>query len=118
MASPSYAGPIVLITGPGAVSAAENFMMMLVGAGRVTVVGRTSAGTNGNITGVQLPGGFSFSFTGMAVTFPDGSRFHGVGIVPDVEVQPTAADYASRRDAELLAAIQILRAKQPPVRTR
>jgi len=102
--------PIVLLTSPITVSAAENFSMMLTGADRVTVVGRNSAGTNGNITGARLPGGFYFTFTGMQVLFPDGSRFHGVGIQPDVEVGPTPQDYADGADPELEAAIETLRA--------
>ncbi|WNG45420.1 peptidase S41 [Archangium minus] len=108
LSEPSYAGPIVLLTGPGAVSAAENFSMMLTGAHRVTVVGRRSAGTNGNVTRLVLPGLMQVMFTGMEVLFPDGSRFHGVGIVPDIEVAPTAADLAENRDPELLRAIQFL----------
>lgn len=105
---PSYAGPIALLVGPVTVSAAENFSMMLVGAGRVTVVGRRSAGTNGNITGVQTPGGFSFTFTGMEVLYPDRSLFHGVGIVPDVEVAATAADYFNGDDPVLQAGIEVV----------
>ena len=56
-------------------------------------VGRQSAGTNGNITGVQLPGAFAFSFTGMKVTHADGSPFLGLGIVPDVDVKLSAAAF-------------------------
>jgi C-terminal processing protease CtpA/Prc len=100
-----YAGPVVLLVGPRTVSAAENFSTMLVGADAVTVIGRNSAGTNGNITGLVLPGGMYFTFTGMEVQYPDGSTFHGVGIVPDVEVVPTAADLRDGRDAEIEAAI-------------
>lgn len=104
----TFAGPIALLVGPTTVSAAENFSMMLVGADRVTVVGRRSAGTNGNITGLKLPGGFYLSFTGMEVLYPDGSTFHGVGIVPEVEAAPTAASYRDDTDPELLAAIEAL----------
>jgi peptidase S41-like protein len=107
---PAWSRPIVLLTGPHAVSAAENFMQMLVGAHRLTaIVGeRRSAGTNGNITGVQLPGGFGFSYTGMRVLNPDGSRHHGVGIVPDVETSLSAADLRDGVDRDLLAAIDVL----------
>ncbi len=108
--APSFQGPIVLLVGPGAISAAENFSMMLVGAQRVRVVGRRSAGTNGNITHLGLPGGGGFIFTGLEVLMPDRSPFHGIGIVPDVEVLPTAADFAAGRDPELLKAIELLNA--------
>jgi C-terminal processing protease CtpA/Prc len=94
------------------VSAAENFMQMLVGAGRLAgIVGeQPSAGTNGNITGIQLPGGFGFIYTGMRVLNPDGSRHHGVGIVPTVQTTLTAADLRDGVDRDLLAAIELLSA--------
>ncbi|MEZ4311447.1 MAG: S41 family peptidase [Polyangiaceae bacterium] len=106
-ANPSFTGPIALLVGPGTVSAAENFSTMLVDAGRVTTIGRQSASTNGNITGVQLPGGFAFSFTGMDVRHADAeeSVFHGTGIVPDIEVAVSAADFAGGVDPEVEAAI-------------
>jgi C-terminal processing protease CtpA/Prc len=82
----------------------------LVGAGRLTaVVGeQPSAGTNGNITGVQLPGGFAFSYTGMRVLNPNGSRHHGIGIVPTVDTALSPADLRDGVDRDLLAAIEML----------
>ncbi|MCP3057435.1 S41 family peptidase [Myxococcus sp. K38C18041901] len=112
LTSPSYAGPIVLLVGPRTVSAAENFGIMLTGAQRVTVIGRRSAGTNGNVTRLLLPGQLAVSFTGMGILFPDQSRFHGVGIVPHIEVAPTVQDIATGTDPELLRAIQFLRTGQ------
>jgi hypothetical protein len=110
LSDPAFDGPIVLLTGPHAVSAAENFMIMLVQPRRVrAVVGQQSAGTNGNITAIQLPGGFAFSYTGMNLTLPDGSRFHGLGIQPDVPVALTAKDLRDGIDRDLLTAIEVLR---------
>ena len=107
--APAWNGPIVLLTGPHAVSQAESFMQELVAFNRpLAIVGQQSAGTTGNITGAQLPGGFAFGYTGMLVTNPDGSRFMGVGIQPDVRVAVTAADLASGTDRDLLTAIDIL----------
>lgn len=107
LSDPSYAGPIVLLVGHASVSAAENFSTMLVDADRVKVIGRQSAGTNGNITGAQIPGAFGFSFTGMEVLHADAakSQFHGIGIVPDTDVVLTAADFRDGVDPELEAAI-------------
>lgn len=107
--NPSFAGPVALLVGPHTVSAAENFSQMLVGSDRPSVVvGQRSAGTNGNITGVQLPGGFGFTYTGMQVLNVDGSRFHGIGIVPDITVPVTVADLRDGVDRDLLAAIATL----------
>jgi hypothetical protein len=101
----AYAGPMVLLVGNHAVSAAENFSIMLVGADRATVVGQQSAATNGNISGIMLPSGYMLAFTSMRVLYPDGSTFHGVGIVPDVEVPFDPVAYAQGEDPELTAAL-------------
>lgn len=107
--APAFSGPIVLLTGPHAVSAAETFMQLLVGGQRLqAVVGQRSAGTNGSMTGVALPGGFRFTYTGMEVRNPDGSRHHGVGIIPDVEVPLTVPDLRDGIDRDLLTAIGLL----------
>ncbi|WP_394842404.1 S41 family peptidase [Pendulispora brunnea] len=112
LTDPSYAGPIVLLIGPQAISAAENFSIMLVDAKRLTaIVGRRSAGTNGNITTLFLPGAFSFTFTGMEILHTDRSRFHGIGIVPDIEVTLNAQDFQQGIDPELARAIDVLRAR-------
>ena len=62
----------------------------------------------GNITALSLPGGFLFSYTGMEVRNVNDSRFHGIGIVPDVTVPVTAADLRDGIDRDLLAALDIL----------
>ncbi|AGC45242.1 peptidase, S41 family protein [Myxococcus stipitatus DSM 14675] len=112
MSNPSFSGPIVLLVGPKSVSASEDFSMVLTGARRVKVVGRRSAGTNGVVARLLMPGGMLAWFTGMEMLFPDRSTFHGVGIVPDIESTPTAVDLAAGRDTELLRAIEYLRTGQ------
>ncbi len=107
--NPHYHGPVVLLIGPRSVSAAENFSIMLMDADRFeAVVGRQSGASNGNITGLNLPGGFTFSFTGMEVQHVDHSTFHGIGVVPDVEVIPTPTELRDGIDPELEAAVNIL----------
>jgi hypothetical protein len=108
LAWPAFNGPIALLVGPHTVSRAENLAIMLVDAKRVTVIGRPTAATNGNITGVELPAAFTFAFTGMDIAFRDGSPFNGVGIVPDIEVKLTPQDFAAGRDPELEAAVKWL----------
>ncbi len=106
-----FTGPIVLLVGPTTVSAAETISTLLVDSGRLKrVLGRPSAATNGNITYLRLPAGLFFTFTGMEVTHVDGGVYHGVGIVPDQLVSPTAQELAVGRDTTLEAAIAALRA--------
>ncbi len=106
-----FTGPLVLLVGPTTVSAAETISTLLVDAKRPKkVLGRPSAATNGNITYLSLPAGLLFTFTGMEVTHVDGSVYHGVGIVPDVVIRPTAQELATGKDTTLEAAISALRA--------
>jgi hypothetical protein len=108
-ANETFCGPIVLLVGKHSVSAAEDFSTLLTDAGRVVVVGERSAATNGNITGIALAGGFKFTFTGMEVRRADGSRFNGIGIVPDIEIKETITDLAQGTDPQLLRAVEELK---------
>jgi hypothetical protein len=103
-----YAGPVVVLIGPSTLSQAEHILMSLVSTDRAQFVGRQTSGANGNVTGVMVPGSFGMVFTGMEVLFADGSTFHGVGILPDVEVYPTPAALGASLDPELDAAITLL----------
>jgi hypothetical protein len=101
--------PMALLVGPETQSAAEDFSInFLDGRPNAIVVGRPSSGTNGNITGINLLGGFGFAFTGMEVRFPDGRRFHGVGIRPNVPVTTDAHDLQAGIDRDLLEALRAL----------
>ena len=44
----------------------------------------------------------------MRLLNPDGSEFHGIGVVPDIEVVPTAAEFAAGIDPELQKAIEVV----------
>ena len=109
-----YEGSVVLLVGPGSQSAAEDFSIPLVARERVTVVGRQSSGSDGNITGLNLPGGFTLTFTGLEVRYPGGAEFHGVGIRPDVEVEIAGQDLAEGVDRAVVTAVERLLGGQAP----
>jgi Peptidase family S41 len=101
-ASPRIAGKVVFLTDGGAISYAESVMGYVGDAKLGTIVGSTTAGTNGNVASFPTPGGFSVGFTGMRVTRHDGrSPFHLVGVPPDVAVAPTIAGLRAGRDEVL-----------------
>ncbi|OJY20552.1 MAG: hypothetical protein BGO98_04480 [Myxococcales bacterium 68-20] len=105
-AASGYAGPVVVLTGARTQSQAEHWTSFFVSKKRGKIVGGATSGANGTITGVQLPGGFGMTFTGMRVDNADGSPFHSHGIAPDVEVAPTITDLRDGKDTVLLRAIQ------------
>lgn len=71
-------------------------------------VGEATAGTNGNVNYIQLPGGYTLRFSGMLVTKHGGARFEGVGILPTVPVERTYAGIAAGRDEFLEKAIEVV----------
>jgi C-terminal processing protease CtpA/Prc len=75
-----------------------------------TIVGGTTAGTNGNVATFEVPGGFRVSFTGMRVTRHDGQAAHHlVGVQADVPIEPTIASIREGRDAVLEQAVALAR---------
>jgi C-terminal processing protease CtpA/Prc len=84
-------------------------MMGIVEAYRLgEIVGQPTAGTNGNVNSFELPGGYSIGWTGMRVLKHDGSRHHGVGILPTVPAERTRAGVAAGRDELLEKAIEVV----------
>lgn len=103
-----YDKPVVALIDETTQSSAEDFCMYLKIAGRVTFVGRPTVGCVGNATYVNLPGGIRFSFTGMRVTWPDGSPVWNIGVLPDVPVEPACARINMGRDEILAKGLEIL----------
>jgi hypothetical protein len=109
-AAPKFAGKIVFMTDGRAISYAESVMGYVAARKLGTIVGRPTAGTNGNIASFVVPGGFGVTFTGMRVTGHDGhSPYHLVGVAPDIAVAPTIAGLRQGRDEVLDRALSIVR---------
>ncbi|HAA22987.1 MAG TPA: peptidase S41 [Cytophagales bacterium] len=107
--SPHLDCPLVFLTNSVAISYAESYMGFIEGYDLATIVGQPTAGTNGNINPFRVPGGFSVFWTGMKVLKHDGSQLHGVGITPDVYVEPTMEGVLAGKDEYLEKALEILR---------
>ncbi|MGB3464000.1 MAG: S41 family peptidase, partial [Cyclobacteriaceae bacterium] len=76
-----------------------------------TIVGEPSDGTNGNVEKVFLSDTYQITFTGMQVLKHDKTRFHGIGITPDVYVERTQKGIAEGRDEVLEKAIELAKAE-------
>ena len=107
--APALSAKIVFLCDGSAISYAESFLGYIEGYKLATIVGQPSAGTNGNVNTLSLPGGYTVSWTGMRVEKIDGSRHHGVGIVPDVLVERTVRGVRAGRDEFLDKALEIAR---------
>lgn len=109
--APRYTHPIVAITNGFSQSTAETLPNQLRASGRATFVGSETEGTNGGAPDFSLPGGAYMVFTHERVLNPDGSEFQGVGIVPDVYVEPTVEGVRAGRDEVLERAVEVLRTR-------
>jgi C-terminal processing protease CtpA/Prc len=98
----------VFITDGRAISYAESVMGIVEAYRMGEIVGESTAGTNGNVNPLTLPGGYQLGWTGMRVLKHDDTRHHGVGIAPTVPVQRTRAGVAAGRDELLERAIEVV----------
>jgi hypothetical protein len=114
-ATPRVAGTIVFLTDERAISYAESVMGYVADRKLGTIVGSTTAGTNGNVATFVVPSGFVVAFTGMRVTGHDGrTPYHLVGVRPDIAVTPTLAALRAGRDEVLDRALALIRGPGQP----
>jgi C-terminal processing protease CtpA/Prc len=112
-AQPRFHAAVAFLTGGGAISYAESTMGVVEENKLGAIVGQTTAGTNGNINRIILPGGYTVVWTGMRVQKLDGTPHHGVGIRPTVPVAPTIGGIRAGRDEMLERALEIVNRTQP-----
>jgi C-terminal processing protease CtpA/Prc len=103
--TPPYSGKVVVLVDEITQSSAEYHAMAFRAAG-ATVVGSTTAGADGNVSRIPLPGGLSTMISGIGVFYPDKRPTQRVGIVPDKEVRPTVEGVRTGRDEVLEAGMR------------
>ena len=104
----SYKGKLVVLINENSQSQAEYTTMAFQAGDNTTVIGSTTAGADGNISPILLPGGLRTVISGIGVYYPDGRETQRIGIVPDIEVKPTIEGIRSRKDELLDKAIEVI----------
>ena len=105
-AAPRYTGKIVILIDEVSQSQAEYTTMAFRAAPNATVVGSTTAGADGNVSPIPLPGGLRSMVSGIGVFYPDKKPTQRIGIIPDVEAIPTVQGIRAGRDEVLEAALR------------
>ena len=111
---PHYAGKVVILVDEVSQSQAEYTAMALRANPRAVVVGSTTAGADGNVSPIPLPGGLRSMISGIGVFYPDKRPTQRVGIIADVEARPTIAGIRAGRDEVLEQALRLLLPKDVP----
>ena len=102
---PHYSGKVVVLVDEVSQSSAEYHAMAFRAAGGI-IIGSTTAGADGNVSNIPLPGGLGTMISGIGVFYPDKHPTQRVGIVPDQEVKPTIVGIRDGRDEVLEAALR------------
>lgn len=103
-----YRGKIVILINELTQSQAEFMAMKYQCAPNAVVIGSATAGTDGDVTHLSLPGGIQTSITALGVYYPDKKETQRVGIRPDIEVKPTIKGIREGRDEVLEKAMSII----------
>jgi C-terminal processing protease CtpA/Prc len=85
---------------------AEYHTMAFRTAPNAKVFGSTTAGADGNVSEILLPGNISTMISGIGVYYPDGTETQRIGIVPDVEIKPTVEGIKNGKDEVLDKALE------------
>jgi hypothetical protein len=103
-----YSGRVAILVDETSQSQAEYTAMALRAMPKAVVVGSTTAGADGNVSSISLPGQLSTMISGLGVYYPDHRPTQRIGIIPDVIARPTIQGIAAGRDEVLETAVQII----------
>ena len=106
--SARYPGRVIILVDETSQSQAEYTAMAFRASPRAMIIGSTTAGADGNVSKLPLPGGLGTAISGIGVYYPDRRPTQQVGIVADLEVHPTVEGIRAGRDEVLEAALHQL----------
>jgi len=104
-AKPYVECPVAILVDEVTQSQAEYTTMAFRSRPGTVVVGSQTAGADGNVSAIPIPGAQRTMISGIGVYYPDGTPTQGIGIVPDLEVRPSIAGIRAGRDELLEAAV-------------
>jgi hypothetical protein len=84
------------------------FTLMGFRAMGTILVGSQTAGADGDVVTVPMPGNVIIYYTSLGVYYPDGKPTQRIGLVPDVEIKPTIAGIRAERDELLERGIKVI----------
>ncbi len=105
----NFKGKTVIIVNAITQSSAEYQTMALCTTPGCKVIGSTTAGADGNVSTIMLPGGIKTMFSGIGIIYPDGTESQRTGVKIDKVMKPTIKGIAEGRDELLEEAIRMIK---------
>lgn len=107
----SYNRPVVLLINEYTQSQGESMLLAMKSIKNSVTLGDYTAGTNGNVMVITLPGKTKIRMSGIGVLLPDYAATQRTGIRPDILVQETPVSLLKGEDIQLKAAINHINKK-------
>jgi len=105
-AEPHYKGKVVILVDDSSISQSEYTAMAFRAVPGAKVIGSMTAGADGNVSAIPLPGGLQTMISGLGVFYPNQGPTQRIGIQPDIVVTPTIKGIREGRDEVVEAAIR------------
>ncbi|MFA8299397.1 MAG: S41 family peptidase [Hyphomicrobiales bacterium] len=106
-----YKGQVIVLVNEETGSYSEYVCMLLQANPRTITIGRSSSGSDGNVSMYTFPGGVRTLYTGIGVYYPDMTPTQGVGVKIDHVVEPTYNSIKNKQDLILNKAIELGRSQ-------
>ncbi len=105
---PRFSVSVAILVYETSISQSEYTTMALGASPRAIVVGSQTAGADGNVSPIMLPGGIRTGFSGLGVYYPDHRPTQQVGVKINVPCAPTIDGIRAGRDEVLDCALKAL----------
>lgn len=84
-----FDGTLILLINERTQSIGEFTTMALQQYHNTVLIGSSTAGADGNVTYIYLPGGIRINITGLGIYYPDFGQTQRIGIKPEIYLLPT-----------------------------
>lgn len=103
----AYRGKVFILVNQSTLSAGEDFSFPFKDNGRGILIGTKTAGTNGSTLMRGFGDDIYLGIGVVQVIYPNGARFEGIGMRPDIEAYPTISDIKQGKDRILEKALSL-----------
>lgn len=103
-----YKGKVVVLINEFTQGSGEYHAMAFKAAPGAILMGSETAGANGNLSDIYLPGGIRTMISGVGIYFPDGQETQATGIKPLLNVRATIKGVSEGRDELVEKAIELI----------
>ncbi|MCC5915961.1 MAG: peptidase S41 [Cryomorphaceae bacterium] len=104
----TYKGKLIVLVNELTQSSAEYTSMAFRAGENTQVLGSSTAGADGNVSTIFLPGNLKTFISGIGVYYPNGDETQRIGIVPDIVVHPTVEGIRNGKDELLEKAMEVI----------